>query len=65
MSTKTYNHAFVIAFEVPHSTDKEGEDVTAQQMYDALIKRANDLMANDEMLEAVGGPTDSYVEDQS
>jgi hypothetical protein len=63
MSQKTFNHAFSVAFEVPHSTSKDGADVTAQQMYDAILKRAKNLMDNDEMLEAVGLPDDTYEED--
>lgn len=60
---KTYNHAFTIAFEVGGSTNKDGEDVSAEQMVAALRKRIADLMANGEMLEAVGGPNDTYAED--
>ncbi len=60
---KTYNHAFTIAFEVPGSTTTDGEDVTPEQMVAALLKRIADLMANGEMLEAVGAPFDTHKED--
>lgn len=59
---KTYNHAFTIAFEVPGSKAQDGADVTAEQMVEALRKRIANLMANGEMLEAVGGPFDTYRE---
>ena len=59
---KTFNHAFTIAFEVGGSTTEDGADVTAEQMAEALRKRIADLMANGEMLEAVGGPYDTYPE---
>lgn len=62
---KTYNHAFTLAFSVSGSTDAEGLDITAEQFYAAIIKRAQALLANDEMLEAIGAPFDSYVEDAS
>lgn len=58
----TYNHAFTLAFQLGGSITKDGEDVTAEQMRDALRKRVNDLMDNDEMLEGVGAPYDTYKE---
>lgn len=58
----TYNHAFTIAFAVKGSHSEDGEDVTAEQMEAALLKRIKDLMANNEMLEAVGGPFDTFKE---
>lgn len=60
---KTYNHAFTIAFSVPGSKCPDGEDVTAEQMAAALQLRIKDLMANNEMLEAVGAPFDTFEED--
>lgn len=62
---KTYNHAFTLAFSVSGSNDPEGLDITAEQFYTAIIKRAKSLLANDEMLEAIGAPFDSYAEDAS
>lgn len=61
-SVATYNHAFTIAFSVPGSKCPDGEDVTAEQMAAALQLRIKDLMANNEMLEAVGAPYDTYKE---
>lgn len=60
---KTFNHAFAIAFSVGGSSTKDGEDVTAEQMVQALQQRIKDLLANDEMLEAIGAPYDTYEED--
>jgi len=61
---KTYNHAFSVGFEVRGSTNEDGEDVTAEQLRDALYARVKELMASGAMLEAVGGPDDTYVEGQ-
>lgn len=61
-SVATYNHAFTIAFSVPGSKCPDGEDVTAEQMAAALQLRIKDLMANNEMLEAVGAPFDTFEE---
>lgn len=60
---KTYNHAFTLAFAVSGSECKDGNDVTAERMVEALQQRIKDLMANDEMLEAVGGSFDTYEEE--
>jgi len=55
----TYNHMYTIAFEVKGSICDEGEDVTAQQLCNALMMRVERL-ADDEWLEAVGAPDDSF-----
>ena len=54
-----YNHAFDIAFSVvsEHST---GEDVTAEQVREALISRVNSAYESGELLEAIGAPFDTY-----
>lgn len=59
---KTYDHAFTVGFSVAGSADESGEDVTAEQMRDALRARINSLMDNKEMLEAVGAPFDTFAE---
>ena len=56
-------HVYDFTFEVKGSIDETGEDVTAQMMALALFKRANTLIANDELLEAVGDPFDTYNEE--
>lgn len=58
----TYNHAFSLGFEIPGSTSSEGDDVTAEQLRDAIITRVENLMAAGALLEAVGCPDDSYAE---
>lgn len=58
----TYNHAFTLAFQLGGSLTEDGEDVSAEQMRDALRARINALMDNDEMLEAVGAPFDTFEE---
>jgi hypothetical protein len=59
---KTYNHAYSIAFSVSNSTHPEGEDLTQEQLVSAILKRVADLIDNNEMLEAVGLPFDTYEE---
>ena len=58
----TYNHAYTIAFSVRGSTDPQGEDLTQEQIAAAIHKRVGDLLKNNEMLEAIGLPCDSYEE---
>lgn len=58
----TYNHAFTLAFEIPGSTDPEGNDITPQQYREALLKRMNDLDKNNEWEEAIGAPYDTFEE---
>lgn len=53
-AARTYNHAYTIAFSVSGSRCEDGEDVTAQQMADALKLRVDDLMAKGHLLHAVG-----------
>jgi hypothetical protein len=62
---KTYNHAFTIAFSVGGSTHPEGEDVTQEQLAIAILKRIADLVNNNELVEAVGLPFDTYEEGES
>jgi hypothetical protein len=52
-----YSHAFDIAFEVV--TDHAAARVTAREIRAALQRRIDGL-ADDELLEAVGLPFDSY-----
>lgn len=60
---KTYNHAFCLGFSVAGSTRQDGEDITTIQFVSALLKRITDLVDNNEMLEAVGAPMDTYEEE--
>lgn len=62
MSQPTYNHAFTLGFQIPGSSTDDGSDLTAEQVSAAITKRVADLMANNELLEAVGGPFDSFTE---
>ncbi len=61
MPKPTYNHAFTIAFEVPGSTREDGEDVTAQQLRAAIMRRIASI-PDAEMLEACGAPYDTMEE---
>lgn len=58
-----YNHAFDIAFSLV-SEHPTGEDVTAEQVRDAIIARVHSAYASGELLEAVGAPFDTYEEDE-
>jgi len=60
---KTYNHAFDLAFEVRGSTSPSGEDVTPEQMAQAIFAKVKELLACGEMLEAVGCSFDTYEEE--
>lgn len=61
---KTYNHLFSLAFTVSGSTHPDAEDVTPSQFRAAVIKRLDQIGADkDEWFEAVGEPSDSYVEE--
>jgi len=59
MNKSRYSHAFDIAFEVI-SNEKDGSDVTADMIADALRDRIKSLLHNDEMIEACGCPFDTY-----
>lgn len=59
-----YIHVYDFTFEVKGSTDEFSEDVTEEMIATALFERANRLIANDELLEAVGDPFDTYDEAQ-
>jgi hypothetical protein len=61
-AARTYNHAYTIAFSVSGSRCEDGEDVTAQQMADALKLRVDDLIAKGHLLHAVGSAYDSFCE---
>ena len=58
----TFNHAYDIAFTVTGSVHPTGDDVTGKQIREALIKRAKS-MSDDELIEAVGHPYDTYEEE--
>lgn len=57
----TYNHAFDIAFSMK-SNHPEGEDITPQQFRHAILARLAALV-DDELMEAVGCPFDTYKEE--
>jgi hypothetical protein len=61
----TYNHAFTLAFSVSKSSDPTGANITAEQLAESLRTRIADLLANGEMLEAVGLPFDTYEEENT
>jgi hypothetical protein len=56
-----YNHAYDIAFSLV-SEHPTGEDVTAEQVRDAIIARVHNAYASGELLEAIGLPFDTYEE---
>lgn len=59
-----YNHAFSIGFGLI-SEHPTGDDVTAEQLLEALISRAKSAYESGELLEAVGCPFDTYEEEQA
>jgi len=58
-----YNHAYTIAFSVV-SEHPTGEDVTADQVLEALVHRARTAYINGELLEAIGAPFDTYEDNR-
>lgn len=59
-----YNHAYDIAFSVI-SEHPNGEDVTAEQVLEAIISRVKRAYASGELLESIGAPFDTYEEDET
>jgi len=57
-----YNHAFDIAFALTSNTP-DASDVTELMVMEALNKRIFELLLNEEILEAVGVPFDTYEEE--
>ena len=58
-----YNHAFDIAFSIV-SEHPTGDDVTAEQVLEAIITKVNNAYASGELLECIGFPFDTYEEDE-
>jgi hypothetical protein len=56
--TARYDHAFTIAFSLV-TAQPDGRDATAAELRAALLKRLAAL-SDDDLLEAVGAPYDSY-----
>jgi hypothetical protein len=56
-----YDHAFSLGFSVV--TDNDGESVTAQELHTALLNRIDDLVRNNELVEACGCPDDTIEVD--
>lgn len=57
--TPLYNHLFVVAFSVV-STDPTGELVEPETIRQGLRHRLEELHDDDELMEAVGLPQDTY-----
>lgn len=62
-STKTFNHAYTIAFAVSGSKTEDGSDLTAEQFKPALLARIESICRNDNWKEALGAPYDTYEEE--
>lgn len=61
-----YSHVFCLAYTI-ESDDIEGGDLEQMQHATAIARRLGELVANNELLEAVGLPTDTCdkVEDNA
>ena len=59
----TYDHAFSLGFSIQGSTHHQGDDLTAQQYREAVIRRVDEL-GDDKAAweEACGMPFDSFEE---
>lgn len=53
-----YNHAYDIAFSI-ETSDPSGAAITASQFREGILRRLESL-SDDELIEAVGLPVDSY-----
>lgn len=58
----TYNHVYSIAFELPGSIHPSGDDVSQDDLAIAILRRLANLVENNELIEAVGYPDDTYEE---
>lgn len=56
---RLYKHAYTVAFLVLDSVEKNGSDVTPQQVHAAIIERANELLRDGDILSVVGDPFDT------
>ena len=59
---RKYNHAVSLFFEVV-SADPDGEDFTPAMLKEALLQRVVNLDVNGDWVEAIGLPSDTYVEE--
>ena len=60
---KKYNHAYTLAFSL-NSNDKEGDDVTSEDLIKALLARIEGLKKEGEIICAIGCPFDTYENQQ-
>ncbi len=58
----TWNHAFTLGFAVTGSTTDDGKEITAQQFRAAIMKALRNL-SDDELLENLSAPFDTYEEE--
>ena len=54
-----FNHMFTIAYTL-ESPSPNGDDVEEHEHVSAILKRVTALLDNNELLEAVGCPDDSF-----
>ena len=56
---KKYNSVFTIAVSIDH--DKEdASDITKEEVYNAIVRRLEDVMGDDPMETLITGPEDTY-----
>lgn len=63
MSHQLYDHAFTLAFSLC-SRDPSGLEIEPAEIRQAIIERLA-LLSDDELLEAIGAPFDTYDVNQS
>jgi hypothetical protein len=57
-----YSHAFTLFFEVNGSTTEDGDELTDEQLRDAIYNRVPHLMAAGQLAIVIGAPFDTHID---
>lgn len=55
---KKYNSVFTVAVSIDHDR-KDAEDITKEDVYNAIVRRLKDVMGDDPLETLVTGPDDT------
>ena len=55
---KKYNSVFTIALSIDHDNE-DASDITKEEVYNAIVRRLEDVMGDDPMETLVTGPDDT------
>ncbi len=59
-----FNHAFTIAFSIVSDAD-DGSDISPEIFEKVIIERAKSLYREEQLIEAIGAPFDTYEEPEN